>query len=109
MTKAPAIRGIVETCINVSDMNRARHFYEALFEFEVMEHDDRFCAFRVGPDVLLLFTQGASDHPMPVKGGTVPPHNTAGAGHCALVISKKRTRKLARDAYRPRNPNRGRD
>src|ERR1700741_1911595 len=86
MTKAPAIRGIVETCINVSGMNRARHFYEALFEFEVMEHDDRFCAFRVGPDVLLLFTQGASDHPMPVKGGTIPP--TLGAGHFAFVISK---------------------
>lgn len=88
MKRAPAILGIVETCINVSDMNRARRFYEGLFKFEVMEHDGRFCAFRAGPDVLLLFTQGASDHPMPVNGGIIPPHNTVGAGHFAFAISK---------------------
>ena len=83
-----AIRGIVETCINVSDMNRAREFYEALLGLDVMEHDERFCAFRAGPDVLLLFTQGASDHPISVNGGVIPPHNTVGAGHLAFAISR---------------------
>ncbi len=83
-----AVRGIVETCINVSDIGRARRFYETLFGFDVMAHDDRFCAFRVGPDVLLLFTQGASDHPVPVKGGLIPAHSTVGAGHFAFAISK---------------------
>ena len=87
MGVTPAIRGIVETCINVSDMNRARRFYEGLFKFEVMEHNDRFCAFRVGPDVLLLFTHGASDHPIPLGSGMIPPHNTAGSGHFAFATS----------------------
>jgi catechol-2,3-dioxygenase len=40
MTTAPAIRGIVETCINVSDMTRARRFYESLFGFEAMAQDE---------------------------------------------------------------------
>ena len=84
----PRIRGIVETCINVSDISRAQCFYERTFGFEAMEHDDRFCAFRVGTDVLLLFRHGGSDHPMAVTGGVIPPHNTVGAGHFALAISR---------------------
>jgi catechol 2,3-dioxygenase-like lactoylglutathione lyase family enzyme len=88
MAKTPAIRGIVETCVNVSDMNRARRFYEGLFGFAVMEHDERFSAFQVGADVLLLFTAGASDHPMSVNGGVIPPHNTVGAGHFAFAVSR---------------------
>jgi catechol 2,3-dioxygenase-like lactoylglutathione lyase family enzyme len=87
MTLNPAIRGIVETCINVSEMRRARQFYESFFGFEVMEHSDRFCAFRVGPDVLLLFTQGTSDEPISVTGGVIPPHNTVGAAHFAFAVS----------------------
>jgi catechol 2,3-dioxygenase-like lactoylglutathione lyase family enzyme len=68
-------------------MNRAQCFYEALFKFEVMESDERFCAFRVGPDVVLLFTQGATDHPIPIGGGIIPPHNTIGPGHFVFAIS----------------------
>jgi len=88
MTRTPAIRGIVETCINVSDMGRSRRFYESLFGFEVMEHAERFCAFRVGPDVLLLFTEGASGNPIAVSGGVIPPHSTVGAGHFAFAVSR---------------------
>lgn len=87
MDAKPRIRGIVETCINVADMSRARRFYESLFEFEVMVDDDRLCAFRVGAQVLLVFTQGASDRPVPSAQGVIPPHNTLGAGHFALAVS----------------------
>lgn len=87
MPITPAIRGIVETCINVADMDRARRFYERLFGLDVIEHDERFCAFRVGPDVLLLFTQGASDRPTTVNGGLIPPHNTVGAVHFAFAVA----------------------
>ena len=86
MTRTPAVRGIVETCINVCDMGRARGFYESLFGFEVMEHAERFCAFRVGSDALLLFTEGASSSPIAVSGGVIPPHNTVGAGHFAFAV-----------------------
>ena len=88
MNGKPVIRGIVETCMNVADMNRARRFYESVFGFEAMVHDERFCAFRVGSDVLLLFTQGGSDQPKPVDHGVIPPHNTMGAGHFAFAVSK---------------------
>jgi catechol 2,3-dioxygenase-like lactoylglutathione lyase family enzyme len=88
MTMPPTIRGIVETCINVSNMSQARRFYESVFGFEAMVHDERFCAFHVGPDVLLLFTHGASDNPIPLNGGLIPPHNTVGAGHLAFAVSR---------------------
>jgi len=88
MSAKPAIRGIVETCINVADMARARQFYGSLLGLDAMVHDARFCAFRVGAQVLLLFTNGASDRPAPVPGGVVPPHNTIGAGHFAFAVSK---------------------
>jgi len=81
----PRVLGILETCINVSDMHRARKFYESVFGFEVMSSDERFCAFRVGHDVLLLFTMGESKNPVQLEGGTIPPHDTLGAGHFAFA------------------------
>lgn len=77
------VQGILETCINVSDMSRAREFYQSIFGFEVMTSDERFCAFRVGQDVLLLFTEGESKQPVQLEGGIIPPHETLGAGHFA--------------------------
>ena len=61
------VRGIVETCINVAEINRAREFYQSLFGFDAMVGDDRFCAFRVGTDVLLLFTYGGTEEPVVVS------------------------------------------
>lgn len=87
MSGNPEIQGIVETCMNVADMGRARRFYEELFGFEVMAHSERFCAFRIGSDVLLLFAEGASDNPTPVAHGMIPPHSTVGAGHFAFAVS----------------------
>jgi catechol 2,3-dioxygenase-like lactoylglutathione lyase family enzyme len=68
-------------------MTRARHFYQSIFGLEIMENDERFCAFRVGHDVLLLFTEGGSNQPVQLQGGTIPPHETLGAGHFAFAIS----------------------
>ena len=84
---SPQVQGILETCINVSDMNRAREFYQSIFGFEVMTGDERFCAFRVGHDVLLLFKEGESKKPVELEGGIIPPHDTLGAGHFAFAIS----------------------
>jgi catechol 2,3-dioxygenase-like lactoylglutathione lyase family enzyme len=84
---APRLNGVVETCVNVEEIRRAREFYESLFSLEVLIGDDRFCAFRVGEDVLLLFVRGGSDQPSVLPGGTIPPHETAGAGHFAFGVS----------------------
>jgi catechol 2,3-dioxygenase-like lactoylglutathione lyase family enzyme len=81
------VDGIVETCINVAEINRAREFYQLLFNFEAMVSDERFCALRAGPDVLLLFTQGGSNDPVVIRGGIIPPHETRGPGHLAFAIS----------------------
>src|SRR4029077_8948861 len=78
---------IVETCINVAEINRAREFYQSLFNFEIMVSDERFCALGAGPDVLLLFTEGGSNVPVVIRGGIIPPHETRGAGHLAFAIS----------------------
>ena len=87
LSDALAVHGIVETCMNVSAMAPARTFYESVFNLEAMIGDDRFCAFRVGKDVLLLFVRGGSDQPVSLPGGTIPPHDTIGAGHFAFAIS----------------------
>ena len=42
------VDGIVETCINVAEISRAREFYQSLFNFEAMVSDERFCALRLG-------------------------------------------------------------
>ena len=83
----PQVLGVVETCINVTEMRRAREFYESVFGLEAMVGDTRFCAFRVGKSVLLLFVHGGSESPVQLSGGTVPPHQTVGAGHFAFAIS----------------------
>jgi catechol 2,3-dioxygenase-like lactoylglutathione lyase family enzyme len=98
---APRVQGIVETCMNVSEVGRARQFYESVFGLEVLVGDDRFCAFQVGKDVLLLFLCGASDNPVALPGGSIPPHETVGAGHFAFAVSPEtlsdwRTRLLDR-------------
>jgi len=81
------VGGIVETCINVAEINRAREFYQSLFNFGAMVSDERFCALRAGPDVLLLFTHGGSNEPVVARGGVIPQHETRGAGHLAFSIS----------------------
>ena len=83
----PRVHGVVETCINVAEISRARDFYQSLFDFDTMASDDRFCALRAGTDVLLLFIHGGSSESVVIAGGTVPPHETLGAGHLAFSIS----------------------
>jgi len=52
-----------------------------------MAGDDRFCAFRVQNDVLLLFKKNGSEEPVRLPGGLIPPHATQGAGHFALAVA----------------------
>ena len=81
------VERIVETCINVAEINRALEFYQSLFNFEAMVSDERFCALRAGPDVLLLFAHGGSNEPVVIRGGVIPPHETRGAGHISFASS----------------------
>ena len=84
----PKIDGVLETALYVEDIERSRDFYRSLFDLETLAADDRFSALSVaGKQVLLLFRKGASVTPMPIPGGTIPPHDGAGQLHLAFSIS----------------------
>jgi len=79
--------GILETCLYVADMDRAQEFYSQFFGFEVMESDDRFCAFNVGPErVLLLFLRDSAPEGNTTPFGYIPPHNSHGEIHIGFRI-----------------------
>jgi hypothetical protein len=51
---------ILETCLDVADLEQARDFYAGLFGYPIMKSDDRFCAFNVGRgQILILFRRGS--------------------------------------------------
>lgn len=84
---APAIGGVLETCLYVEDMARARRFYEDVLGFRTMLADNRLTVYDAGPaSALLLFKRGATTEPVYTRGGTIPPHNGSGALHIALAI-----------------------
>jgi catechol 2,3-dioxygenase-like lactoylglutathione lyase family enzyme len=85
----PNVNGVVETSLYVEDLDRAIRFYESLFGFDKLIADQRFCAFGVaGQQVLLLFKKGASLRPGVMAGGTIPPHDGSGQLHLAFAIAE---------------------
>ena len=86
----PEISGIKETCLYVSDLARAVAFYEQVLALRRMTSDERFCALSVADHhVLLLFKKGASDQPMPLPGGVIPPHDGDGPMHIGFAIPRE--------------------
>jgi catechol 2,3-dioxygenase-like lactoylglutathione lyase family enzyme len=84
----PHVTGVLETALYVADLERSKHFYRSVFQFEVLAEDDRFCALNVaGRQVLLLFREGATLQPAVLPGGTIPAHHGSGNLHLALSIS----------------------
>lgn len=85
----PSIRGVVETALHVTDLDRSERFYRRLFGSERLEGDKRMRALAAGPrQVLLLFLKGASTQAMEVDGGVIPPHDGAGRLHVAFAIDR---------------------
>ena len=63
----PRVSQILETSLYVEDLDRSRRFYERLFGFTAIMHDERMCAMEVpGEQVLLLFRHGMTDEPAPM-------------------------------------------
>jgi catechol 2,3-dioxygenase-like lactoylglutathione lyase family enzyme len=85
----PEISGVLETALYVADIERSAQFYRALFGFEPMVQDQRFCAMNVaGRQVLLLFRRGSSAGALEVPGGLIPGHDGSGTTHLAFAIAR---------------------
>jgi catechol 2,3-dioxygenase-like lactoylglutathione lyase family enzyme len=86
-TIMPSLKGVLETCLYVDDIERAKAFYEALFELPLVLSDQRMCAYDVGGhSLLLLFRRGESLRTIQLPGGTIPPHDGQGPYHVAFSI-----------------------
>lgn len=84
------VGGILETALYVADVTRSAEFYRRLFGFGVLLESERLIALDVaGRNVLLLFTQGATDEPFAVPGGLIPGHRGAAGGHFAFSIASE--------------------
>ncbi len=89
----PSITRILETALYVGDLDRAEHFYKALFGLDVMLRDDRMSALAL-PDrqVLLLFKIGATEEPAHTPFGLIPPHGAVGIQHLCFAIEQDQVR-----------------
>lgn len=96
----PTVGRVLETSLYVDRLDRSIQFYEQLFGFPKLVSDDRFCAFNVkDQQVLLLFRKRGTLQPTVMPGGILPPHDGDGQTHLAFTIATENeeewTRSLA--------------
>ena len=86
---APTLTGLMETCLYVDDMERARAFYRRLLGLDPLFAEERITVFRL-PDAsaLILFARGATLEAVETPGGSIPPHDGQGPSHVALGIAE---------------------
>ena len=83
------ITGIAHAAFKVSDMEKARQFYEGVLGLEPIYTDSRLSAYAVAArDVLLVFRKGATGETAILPGGTIPGHGGDGQLHVAFAIGK---------------------
>lgn len=86
----PELDGVLETALYVTDMPRARRFFETVMGLSPFTSDHRFTAYDAGAGtVLLLFLDGETAETVVLPGemGTIPPHDGAGRVHMAFAIA----------------------
>ena len=85
---APPASAILETCVTVADLPKARDFYTRVFGYPVIASDDRFCAFDAGErQILILFVRGSDPNGTTLPFGMIPPHDATGRAHVGFRIS----------------------
>jgi catechol 2,3-dioxygenase-like lactoylglutathione lyase family enzyme len=83
----PLPSAILETCLSVQDLSRSTAFYTNIFGYSLMRSDNRFCAFDIGcQQVLLLFVRGTDLNGTILPFGTIPAHGTTGVGHVGFRV-----------------------
>lgn len=77
------VKGVLESCLYVSDLAAAREFYGQVLRLKVHSHQaGRHLFFRCGDGMFLLFDPQTSSLPS----GIVPPHGAFGPGHVAFSV-----------------------
>jgi catechol 2,3-dioxygenase-like lactoylglutathione lyase family enzyme len=84
----PELRGVLETSLYVSELERSRSFYTRLFGFRVLLQDERLCALDVCSRQVLLLFQNDSTAPLVTPRGTIPSHGGNGSLHIAFAIGR---------------------
>ena len=75
---------ILETCLYVEDLLRARKFYADFLQLEIVQEEPgRHLFFRSGERMLLLFNPAASSN-----GGEIPDHGARGPMHLAFGVAQ---------------------
>jgi len=88
MEMTPKTRRIVETCLYVTNVDRAAEWYSRIFGFRIIfAQEDRLRALEVADDqVLLLFKEKATLSPITIEGGVIPSHDGSGPMHIAFAM-----------------------
>ncbi len=80
-SSTPPVSGILETALYVANLAASSRFYEELFGFEMVFHNERLVALHVAPSqILLLFLKRASAE-LPTSA-----HDGSGRLHLAFAI-----------------------
>lgn len=80
----PGIRGVLETVLYVTDLERSDRFYRDVLGFErIGREPGRSLFYRAGTSVFLLFEAEATSRP----GGTLPPHGARGSIHTCFLVA----------------------
>jgi catechol 2,3-dioxygenase-like lactoylglutathione lyase family enzyme len=84
----PTTSNVIESCLYVSDVDRAAQWYGQIFGFPIIFREgDRLRALKVGPEqVLLLFKERGSLTPGVLPGGVIPAHDGSGPAHIAFSM-----------------------
>lgn len=82
------VQHILETALEVEDLERSETFYRQLFGFPTILASDRLHVLSIHDrQVLLLFHRGGSTHGENTPGGYIPGHDAGGTMHVAFAIS----------------------
>ncbi len=86
----PTIKGVLETVLRVTDLQRSERFFEDVFGFETIERENNYRAMRIAPQQLLVLkSSGAYTQAIATAGGAIPPAESTGKLHLAFAISKQ--------------------
>src|SRR5699024_7287124 len=85
---APIMNGAWETVLYTADMAQERAFCEGGVGLQAFHADQRFTAYPIADQMLLLFTHGetAETVHLPRGMGTIPPHDGDGRQHVAFAV-----------------------